>query len=201
MSPLQKIAMGMVIVVAFAYLPADPQPAWERYDVLANPLGWVLVLLGVLALARTDEAFESLRWPALVAAVVSVPMWFPQVEHRIGGSGQWFASLPQILFCLLLARAIGVLATQQSPSDRYVATRFGLLVWGFAVAGVLPVLTLGGGLSELEGLTRLVATLVNVAFVYLLFRVHRREWLGGPGPLEIRARPHSEGREDRPPRN
>lgn len=199
MSPLQKIAMGMVIVVAFAYLPADPRPEWERYDVLVNPLGWVLVLLGVLALARSDEAFDSVRWPALVAAAVSVPMWFPQVQHRIDDSGQWFASLPQTLFCLLLAKAIGVLATQQSPPDGYVARRFGLLVWGFAVVGVLPVLTLGGGLSQLEGLTRLVATLVNVAFVYLLFRVHRREWLGGPGPLEFRARPHSQGREGRPP--
>ena len=24
-----------------------------------------------------------------------------------------------------------------------------------------------------------------VALIYLLFRVHRREWLGGPGPLEV----------------
>ena len=34
----------------------------------------------------------------------------------------------------------------------------------------------------------LVSGLVGVAFVYFLFRVHRREWLGGPGPLEIHPR-------------
>ena len=35
--------------------------------------------------------------------------------------------------------------------------------------------------------TLLAIGLVNTAFVYYLFRVHRREWLGGPGPLEVRA--------------
>ena len=33
--------------------------------------------------------------------------------------------------------------------------------------------------------TVLVSTVVDLAFVYYLFRVHRRTWLGGPGPLEI----------------
>ncbi len=36
-SPLQKVAMGMVIVVLFAYVPAHPSPDWQRYDVLADP--------------------------------------------------------------------------------------------------------------------------------------------------------------------
>jgi hypothetical protein len=26
---------------------------------------------------------------------------------------------------------------------------------------------------------------VNLAVIYYLFRVHRRTWLGGPGPLEV----------------
>jgi hypothetical protein len=198
MSPLQKIAMGMVIVVAYAYFPAHPEPAWQHYDALANPLGWVLVLLGVHALARLDDTFDSSRWLAVVAAVVSVPMWFPQVEHRLDDSGQWFVSLPQALFCLLLARSIGILGAQQSPRDGYVAKRFGLLVWGYAVAAVLPVLALGGGLSQLDGPTQLFSTLVNVVFIYLLFRVHRREWLGGPGPVEVAPRPRAGGQQERP---
>jgi hypothetical protein len=198
MSPLQKIAMGLVIVVAFAYVPADPRPSWEHYDALANPAGWVLVLLGVHALVRTDDAFDSSRWLALLAAVVSVPMWFPQVEHRLDDSGQWFVSLPQTLFCLVLARAIGISAAQQSPRDGFAAQRFGLLVWAFGIVAVLPVLALGGGLDQLEGPTQLFSTLVNVVLVYLLFRVHRRAWLGGPGPLEVAPR-RPEKREGRPP--
>ncbi len=185
MSPLQKIAMGMVIIVGSALFPANPSPSWEKYDALPDPIGWVLVILGMVALARVDDTFGTSRWLAVLAGLVSVPMWFPQLHHQLDPSGEWFASLPQIAFCLVLAREIGLLGAAQSPPDGYVAKRFGLLVWGFALVAVLPVVTIGGGLEALEATTLVVSTLVNVAFVYLLFRVHRREWLGGPGPLEV----------------
>jgi hypothetical protein len=199
MSPLQKIAMGLVIVIGTALFPANPSPSWQRYDALPDPIGWTLVLLGVFALARLDDAFDSTRWLAGLAAVVSVPMWFPQVQHRMDASDEWFASLPQILFCLLLARDIGLRGAERTPRDLYVAQRFGLLVWGFAAIGVLPVIALGGDVPQLTSTMLLVSTLVNVAFVYFLFRVHRREWLGGPGPLLVEARTRPDEREGRPP--
>ncbi len=185
MSPLQKIAMGMVIVIGSALFPPNPSPSWAQYDALPDPIGWLLVVLGMVALAKADDTFVTSRWLAIVAGAVSVPMWIPQLHHHLDASGEWFASLPQIVFCLVLSREIGLLGARQKPPDGYVAKRFGLLVWGFAVIGVLPVLTLGGGLTGLENTTLLVSTLVNVVFVYVLFRVHRREWLGGPGPLEV----------------
>jgi hypothetical protein len=189
-SPLQKVGMGMVVVVLFAFFPAHPSPDWKHYDALADPVGWLLVIGGMVALTRHDDVFSTSRWLAILAGVVSVPMWFPQLSHRLDASGQWFASLPQIAFCLLLSREIGLLSAMQTPSDRMVAKRFGLLVWGFALVAVLPVLTLGGGLDQLASTTQLVSLLVSVWFIYSLFRVHRREWLGGPGPLEIQpARP------------
>ena len=197
MSPLQKIAMGLVIVVGTAVFPPNPSPAWERYDALPDPLGWLLVLFGTIALTRANAAFDSTRWLAAVAGLVSVPMWFPQVQHRLNPSGEWFVSLPQVLFCLFLARAIGMQGAQQVPADAYVAKRFGLLVWSFAVVGVLPVLAIGGGLDQLVSTTLLFSTLVNVAFVYFLFRVHRRAWLGGPGPLEVHPRPRADRQSDR----
>jgi len=177
--------MGLVVVIATASFPAHPSPGWQHYDALADPLGWLLVVLGTSALARHDDSFVTTRWLAVVAGVVSVPMWFPQLSHHLDAPGQWFASLPQLAFCLLLAREVGVLGGAQSPADRYVERRFGLLVWGFALVAVLPVVALGGGITRLESTTALLSIVVNVAFVYYLFRVHRREWLGGPGPLEI----------------
>jgi hypothetical protein len=126
-------------------------------------------------------------------------MWFPQLHHQLDASGQWAASLPQIAFCGVLAREIAMLGAQQSPRDAYAAKRFGLLVWGFAVVAVLPVVALGGGVRALEPTTATLSALVDVALVYFLFRVHRREWLGGPGPLEIPARPQPGTREGRPP--
>ena len=150
MSPLQKIAMGMVIVIGSALFPAQSIASWAQYDALPDPIGWLLVVLGMVALARADDTFVTSRWLAIVAGAVSVPMWVPQLHHHLDASGEWFASLPQIAFCLVLSREIGLLGARQKPPDGYVAKRFGLLVWGFAVIGVLPVLTLGGGLTGLE---------------------------------------------------
>ncbi|MEO5653967.1 MAG: hypothetical protein ABIN79_12450 [Marmoricola sp.] len=198
MSPLQKIAMGMVIVIGNALYPPNPTPSWEQYDALADPLGWLLVIAGTVALARANPALSSARWWAGLAGAISVPAWFPQLNHLLDASGEWFVSLPQIVFCLLLARDIGLGGASRPPPDgpdTYVARRFGLLVWGFALVAVLPVVTIGGGVSALAGTTLMVSTLVSVTFVYLLFRVHRREWLGGPGPFEIDLRKH----ESRPP--
>jgi hypothetical protein len=191
--------MGMVVVVLFAYFPAHPSPDWKRYDALADPVGWLLVVLGMVALTRVDDAFATSRWLAVLAGVVSVPMWFPQLSHHLDASGQWFASLPQIAFCLLLSREVGLRGAAQSPRDMYVAKRFGLLVWGFGLLAVLPVVTLGGGIKQLAGPTQLVSLLVSVAFIYALFRVHRREWLGGPGPLEVHPRRRPEEHDGRPP--
>jgi hypothetical protein len=127
---------------------------------------------------------------------VSVPLWFPQVNHLlvpeynhgIDVSFQWFLSLPQTVFSLLLARSIGRAAELQDPRDSFVAGRFGVLTWGFAALAVLPAIAYGGGVDALVNPTLVGIGVVNVAFIYYLFRVHRRTWLGGPGPLEIRPR-------------
>jgi hypothetical protein len=202
MSPLQRIAMGLVIVLVPANFPHDPHPAWEFYDALPDPIGWLLVLSGVRAL-RGHLDVDLLGWLGWVAFAVSVPLWFPQLNHllvpeyndRIEVSFQWFLSLPQTVFSLVLARRIGSLAELQQPRDRFVAGRYGVLTWAFAALLVLPVVAYGGGLDSLVTPTLVGIGVVNVVFVYYLFRVHRRTWLGGPGPLEV----HPAKQEGRPP--
>ncbi|MGN6781953.1 MAG: hypothetical protein ACTHJH_10660 [Marmoricola sp.] len=199
MSPLQKIAMGLVIVLLPAYFPAHPHPAWALYDALPDPLGWTLVVLGVRALDRAPQRSRALdldvsRWLSLVALAVSVPLWFPQVNHLLvprwnpglDFSGQWAASLPQSLFGLFLAQQIARAGQFQEPRDGYVAGRFGLLMWGFAALVVLPAVAYGGGVDFLVGPTLVMIGLVNVAFIGYLFGVQRRRWLGGAGPRQAR---------------
>jgi hypothetical protein len=193
MSPLQKIAMGLVIVLVPANFPHDPHPAWQFYDALPDPVGWLLVLLGLRALHDHLDV-DVARWLAGVALAVSVPLWFPQVNHllvpeyndSIQVSFQWFLSLPQAVFSLALARTIGRRAELERPRDRFVAGRYGVLTWAFAAVIVLPVVAYGGGVESLESPALIGIGLVNVVFVYYLFRVHRRAWLGGPGPPEDR---------------
>ena len=61
MRPLQSIAMGLVIIALRA--------EFGGYDALADPLGWLLVLLGVRTLPVEPERRRTLfaagrRWPA-----------------------------------------------------------------------------------------------------------------------------------------
>ena len=194
--------MGLVIVFVPAYFPPHPHPAWEVYDALPDPVGWLLVLSGVRRL-RGHLDVDIVSWLGWVAFAVSVPLWFPQVNHllvpeyndSIDVSFQWFLFLPQTAFSLMLARAIGRQAELREPRDRFVAGRYGVLTWAFAALMVLPAVAYGGGVEGLVNPTLLAIGLVNVALIYYLFRVHRRDWLGGPGPLEVRPRT----REGRPP--
>jgi hypothetical protein len=195
MSPLQRIAIGLVIVLVPANFPHDPHPAWEFYDALPDPVGWLLVLSGIRAL-RGHLDVDVLTWLGWVAFAVSVPLWFPQLNHQlvpeyndsIEISFQWFLALPQTVFSLVLARTIGRQAELQDPRDRFVAGRYGVLTWGFATLLVLPVIAYGGGVDSLVNPTLIAIGVVNVVFVYYLFRVHRRTWLGGPGPLVAKPR-------------
>jgi hypothetical protein len=193
-TPLQKIAMGLVIVLVPANFPRDPHPEWRFYDALPDPLGWLLVLAGVWALSRaSDLDLDVVRWLGVVAFVVSVPLWFPQVSHLlvpehnpdITVSFQWFLALPQTLFSLFLVRTVGRAAIDQEPRDVFVAGRFGVLTWGLAALLVLPVVAYGGGVDALVTPTLLLIGIVNIAVIYYLFRVHRRTWLGGAVPHEV----------------
>jgi hypothetical protein len=200
-TPLQKVAVGLVIVLLPAYFPAEPDPVWAYYDALPDPIGWAFVVAGIWALSRSSGRPDALdlaavKWLAVVALVVSVPLWLPQLNHLlvpeynpdIEVSGQWFLSLPQTLFGLVLARQIGRTGAETQPRDAYVATRFGLLTWGFAALVVLPVIAYGGGVDTLVDPTLVLIGLVNVAFIFYLFMVNRRPWLGGPGPRRYRTR-------------
>lgn len=208
MTPLQKIAMGLVIVLLPAYFPAHAHPEWRIYDALPDPLGWLLVVAGVWALARaSDLELTTVKWLAVVALVVSVPLWFPQVNHLLVPkynpdaqvSFQWFLSLPQSLFGLALARQLGRSGELRTPRDPYVAGRFGVLTWGFVALAVLPIVAYGGGVDGLVNPTLVLVGLVNLALIFYLFMVNRRAYLGGPGPREWakEARPAATARPDR----
>ncbi len=198
MSPLQKIAMGLVIV----YIPASFEISGEWYDALPDPLGWVLVLAGMAALRRHLD-IDIAYWLAWVALLVSIPLWLPQVTDLLpsipedlttqadldeavkAASIAWFLALPQSAMALMLVRRIGEEGVARRPRDVFVAGRFGVLTWGLIATIVLPPVAYGADVENLISPTLIGIGVVNLALIYYLFRVHRREWLGGPGDLKF----------------
>jgi hypothetical protein len=201
MSPLQKIAMGLIVI----FVPANFDVAHHVYDALPDPLGWLLVLSGMKALRRHLDV-DVAYWLAWVALAVSIPLWFPQLTEHLpeipkhlktaaeltqatkAASIKWAFSLPQWAMSLLLVRSIGLEGASRQPRDVFVAGRFGVLTWGLGALIVLPPIAYGGDVENLIGPTEILIGLVDLALSYYLFRVHRREWLGGPGPLLIQPR-------------
>jgi hypothetical protein len=211
-SPLQKIAMGLVIV----FVPANFEIAGPVYDGLPDPLGWLLVVSGMNALRRHLDV-DVAYWLAWLALAVSIPLWFPQLTEQLpdipehlrtaaeldqatkAASIAWALALPQSVMAVLLVREIGRAGTLQQPRDRFVAGRFGVLLWGLAATIVLPPVAYGGDVENLITPTLVSVGVVNLVLIYYLFRVHRRTWLGGPGPLEIHPPKRSRNDENRPP--
>ncbi|MFL6024398.1 MAG: hypothetical protein ACJ72O_13750 [Marmoricola sp.] len=199
MSPLQKIAMGLVLMT----VPAGFEIGGYVWDGLPDPLGWLLVISGVLTLrASTELDLEWVLGLARIALVVSVVQWIPPLfelflpDDKVGeASIKWAFFLPQAAFLFLLARTIGKTAIEQHPRDSFVAGRYGVLMWAAVAVIVLPPIGYGTGRANLIDAAAVAIGLVDVAFIYQLFRVHRRTWLGGPGPLLIHPKPkNDEGR-------
>lgn len=172
-TPLQKVAMGLVIVFLSA--------RFGGYDALPDPVGWGLVAAGLLPLRDRLPLGGTALALAVIAGLVAVPLVLPAVHGRLQPSGQWGVSLPQILFCVVLCSSLATLAGR---TGERVAGRFGLLRWVFLVVAVGPVLVYGGGVDALTTPVAVLAVLANVALVYLLFTVSRRSWAGAPDAAE-----------------
>lgn len=173
MKPLQSIAMGYVFIALYA--------RFGGYDAYADPVGWALVLYGV---HRLPDEFAgrgtvlSLGW---VAALVSVPLWFPAVSDLLEDADEslaWAVDLPQFGFGALLCHTLARAAL--ADDDRRAAGWLRILSTGFVVVAVLPVLVFGGGIDGLTDTAGGAVQVVQVAAVWLLFLYSGRVWAGAP---------------------
>lgn len=193
MSPLQRIGFGLILVFIPADFPAHPDPVWNYYDALPPPLGWLLVLSGVATMARTtDLDLRTARTAAVVAFLVSIPMWFPQVNHYIvpdynpgvSESWRWLIAVPSWAFGFYLSKAIGDAAVNRETPERGMAGWFGILRWGFVAAAIVPLVVYGANVKHFDGTMHAIIGMVAICLIVGMFTYHRRDWLGGPGPRE-----------------
>jgi hypothetical protein len=167
--PLQAVGMGLVIVLLTAPV--------HGYDLLPDPLGWLLALTGLRALPVPQR--RTLLGLAWLAFAVSCVLWIPAVPHHLDDvdpSLTWSANLPQLVTTIALAHALAqqaLLATDTS-ARRWLLTTRTLLI----LVTVLPVVVFGGGLDGLVGATYVAASLALLLLVWLLFAYAGRPWAG-----------------------
>jgi hypothetical protein len=165
--PLQAVAMGLVVVLLTAPV--------HGFDLLADPVGWVLVLIGLsaLQLPRGDLLVRL----ATLALLVAVPVWVPMVRDRLNitdPSLAWAASIPELLTVIVLAISLAGAATEAGDPDaaRWLRTARTLMI----VVALLPPVVLGGGLDSLAGAATVVGSLSLLLVILLLFRYAGRPW-------------------------
>jgi hypothetical protein len=155
MTPLQKIAMGMVITLVDAIIAG--------YDAVPDVLGWVLVVMGLIEL-RDRMTVSTLLPLAVIAGIVSLASIRPSLLEDLPESTGWLLSLAQIAFSFVLCAEVAPLVSDP------LARRFLVLRWVFLVVGAGPVLLYGGGVDILLVPLAVLSVATGVYLVYLLFR-------------------------------
>jgi hypothetical protein len=158
-TPLQKVAMGLVIVLVDAF--------FGGYDAVPDPVGWGLILAGLLPLRPHLEEGAGLVTVAVICLVVSVATYPPQVTSLLDESGGWALSLPQLAFSFMLCTAL-------MPVSESLTGRFAVLRWVFVAVAAGPVLVFGGGVEFLRSPIALLVVAANIYLVYLLFQASRQ---------------------------
>lgn len=189
-TPLQQIAMGLVLVVL------DTGTAW---DVLADPLGWLLALPAVARLPA--DARRAPLAAGVAAALLSVLLWAPAGRDLLSGldpSVDWLLLLaPDLVFGALLCWGLGRTARAHAaapgrsrgrggdPDERggRAAALWPTLAFLFAVAALGPVPFLAND-APIPGDLASLAQLCWLGLIVLLFWWHNAPWAPTRAPRD-----------------
>jgi len=148
---LQTVAMGLVLVFL------DVQPS--GWDWIPDPLGWVLVLLGLSGLKELLPNHTGVTVTAWLCLAVDVIIWPPGSVAKVDESIGWLFSVPTIAFCFLLCDSLADLVEGNG------AVVFQWLRNTYVVLAVLPLLVYWVGLDWLTLPAAVAAVVTNLALV------------------------------------
>ena len=170
MKPLQAVGCGLLLIFLNVVVGG--------VDLLPDPVGWALVLLGVVGLRPRMSTGTPVLAAAITAAAVSVPLWLPGVAESVSEADPalgWALSLPQVVFAVLFFHALQQLAKAAGNHD---AAGWLQICWvGAAIVAVLPAVLLPLGIgAPLLALAAVFALLVGLLQVLLSFAYADRAW-------------------------
>lgn len=148
---MQTIAMGLLVIVLDV-----PATGW---DWIADPLGWVLVLLGLNAVRDVLPNHRGLGITAWVCLAVSVIIYPPDSVATLDDTLGWVFSLPTVVWCFLVCDAM---------HDVAEGGRRSALLWlrnAFVLVGLLPLVVYLADLDQLTVATAVLAVAANVVLI------------------------------------
>lgn len=154
MKELQSVALGLIVV----FLDVG-NPDW-----VADPLGWILVLIGIAAVKDRLTDYGYLQLTGWVCLALSVVTWPPDAVPALDDTLGWLFTLPTLAFCFLLADS---LTDVTEPS---LSRRFRAVSWLYALVTVLPLLPLLLAWEWMSVPAQVATVLAHVVLVLTLFR-------------------------------
>lgn len=164
--------MGLLLVVL------DAPVGSAGLDVFANPVGWLLVVIGVRGLPERIGHRSLLLGLAVVAGLVSAALWVPgpvAALQDVDASLLWVLDLPPAAFVLVLALALGAAADR--ADDGAARGWWRLVLAGTVLTVLLPPVVYGGGVDALALVAVAVAVATLLACVVLCFAHSARPWV------------------------
>jgi len=180
MKPLQAIALGLVLL---ALGPTDADPG--TFDPLPDPLGWVLVLIGLHGLGHSldERSLPVLRVLGVLALGMSIALVIPDVARWFADDPSlgWFADVPRFAFFAVLCHQL----SQSALKAKHTAgmTAFSICATVLIFVLVAPPLAFGAGWDGIGPAGEIAAQVVQIALVILCFVFAGREWAGARPPV------------------
>ncbi len=159
LAPLRTMAWGLLLVVVDLRV--------QGLDLVPDPIGWAVLLVGALRLVPLHRAFVVVAWASGVGLVASLPDW-------LGAQGTLLTmafSVAETVLVFATCTAVMVLA----PGHRRGADAIRWWDLGLTVAAVVLVAVARQepDLAVLPVLVGVAALVVLVCFLVLLFRASR----------------------------
>lgn len=177
--------MGLVVVLLSV--------RFGDVDALADPLGWVVVLVGLRALPGLPDR-RLVVGLACTALLVSTALWWPASQAWLDGEDpalRWGLALPQLGFQLTCCRGMARLAADAGDDP---ARRWLTLAWvAVAALAVAPPVAIALESAAVATTTYVAAGLASILMVWLLVAYAGRPWalpadvMGGGRPDDPRA--------------
>ena len=152
MKELQTLALGLVIVFVDVSTP----------DWVADPIGWVLVLVALAAVRDRLPDYRQVSLAGWTGLALSVVTWPESSVAHLDGWLELLFSLPVLAFCFLLCDSLRDITV---PAQ---AGWFRLLCWVFAGLVLAPVAIYGLEWEWLATPATVLAVAANLALVLVL---------------------------------